>query len=251
MPEEKITSIPAWPSASCYNPAERAVLAYTDCLVYDHGRVPDELFAELQRHLDDEAILELTYITTLYFQHAVMSRALRTEFDDRDEPIVEVPGPPGASAMHPGPAPGALAARTGGRGRDAAYVVERTTSPAHARRRGPVERVVLRRLRARATGRWGGWLRLGMYPNRKVAWWTAWIVGPDRPGVCSVNYALPVPAGPGLVSEDAAHPHRARPRRAARGVPRRRRARRPTSIDSAEDVYADGRGDRRPSSSWT
>ena len=41
-------------------------------------------------HLADEEILELTYITTLYLQHAVMSRALRTEFDDRPEPIVEV-----------------------------------------------------------------------------------------------------------------------------------------------------------------
>jgi alkylhydroperoxidase family enzyme len=102
MPEEKITSIPAWTVAGCYDADERAVLAYTDCLVYDHGRVPDDLFAELKRHLSDEAILELTYITTLYFQHAVMSRALRTEWDDRAEPIVEVPGPPGASAMHAG-----------------------------------------------------------------------------------------------------------------------------------------------------
>ena len=76
------------------------MLAYTDCLVYDHGRVPDDVFAELKAHLSDEQILELTYITTLYFHHAVMSRALRTEFDDRPEPVVEVPGPPGASAMH-------------------------------------------------------------------------------------------------------------------------------------------------------
>jgi alkylhydroperoxidase family enzyme len=105
MPEDQITHISAWSVApeGTYGAAERAVLAYTDCLVYDHGRVPDELFAELQRHLDDVAILELTYITTLYFQHAVMSKALRTEFDDRDDPIVEVPGPVGASAMHPGP----------------------------------------------------------------------------------------------------------------------------------------------------
>jgi alkylhydroperoxidase family enzyme len=104
MPEEKIASIPAWSVApeGTYDAAERAVLAYTDCLVYDHGRVPDELFEELKRHLDDLSILELTYITTLYFQHAVMSKALRTEFDDRDEVIVEVPGPPGATAMHPG-----------------------------------------------------------------------------------------------------------------------------------------------------
>ncbi len=105
MPEAQITHIPAWSVApeGTYSAVERAVLAYTDCLVYDHGRVPDELFAELGRHLDEVAILELTYITTLYFQHAVMSKALRTEFDDRDDPVVEVPGPPGASAMHPGP----------------------------------------------------------------------------------------------------------------------------------------------------
>jgi alkylhydroperoxidase family enzyme len=102
MPEEKITSIPAWSVAPCYDATERAVLAYTDCLVYDHGRVPDALFAVLKEHLPEEAIIELTYITTMYLQHAVMSRALRTEFDDRDDPIVEVPGPPGASAMHPG-----------------------------------------------------------------------------------------------------------------------------------------------------
>jgi alkylhydroperoxidase family enzyme len=104
MPEEQIAHIPAWPvaPAGTYGDAERAVLAYTDCLVYDHGRVPDEVFAVLRRHLDEVAVLELTYITTLYFMHAVMSKALRTEFDDRDDPIVEVPGPPGASAMHAG-----------------------------------------------------------------------------------------------------------------------------------------------------
>ena len=46
LPEEKITSIPAWTVADCYDATERAVLAYTDCLVYAHGRVPDDLLAE-------------------------------------------------------------------------------------------------------------------------------------------------------------------------------------------------------------
>ena len=101
--EEKIQAIPTWSVAQCFDETERLVLAYTDCLVYGHGRVPDPLFASLQERLTDEEILELTYITTLYFQHAVMSRALRTEFDDRDEPVIEVPGPDGASATHPGP----------------------------------------------------------------------------------------------------------------------------------------------------
>jgi hypothetical protein len=53
----------------------------------------------------------------------------------------------------------------------------------------------------RADGSMGGWLRLGLYPNRQVAWWTAWIVWPDRPGIASVNYEMPVPPENGLVSE--------------------------------------------------
>ena len=90
--EEKIAAVPAWSTTTVYEPAERAVLAYADALVGDGGRVPDALFEELRRHLDDLEILELTYITCLYEMHATMSKALRTEFDDRDEPIVEVPG---------------------------------------------------------------------------------------------------------------------------------------------------------------
>jgi alkylhydroperoxidase family enzyme len=102
--EAKISAIPQWQVADCYNEVERLVLAYTDCLVLQHGRVPDELFERLRESLGDEEVLELTYITCLYFQHAVMSRALRTEFDDRAEVVVEVPGPAGASALHPAPA---------------------------------------------------------------------------------------------------------------------------------------------------
>jgi hypothetical protein len=52
-------------------------------------------------------------------------------------------------------------------------------------------------------GSWGGWLRLGLYPNRRVAWWTAWIVRPGAPGFCSVDYRAPVPPGESLVSESA------------------------------------------------
>jgi hypothetical protein len=54
-----------------------------------------------------------------------------------------------------------------------------------------------------ADGSLGGWLRLGLYPNRGVAWWTAWIVRPGRPGICSVDYHAPVPPGDGLVTTSA------------------------------------------------
>lgn len=93
MSEEKIEAIPAWSTYEGWSPVERAVLAYTDCLVYDGGRVPDAVFDELRRHLSDEEILEFTYITAMYEMHAVMSKALRTEFDDRPEPIVELEAP--------------------------------------------------------------------------------------------------------------------------------------------------------------
>ena len=86
----KVDAIPHWQTAGCYTPAERAVLAYTDCLVLDLGRTPDGVFEALREHLSDEEILELTYVASMYLMHAVMSRALRTEFDDRPEPIVEV-----------------------------------------------------------------------------------------------------------------------------------------------------------------
>ncbi len=89
--EEHVRAIPHWQTAECFDAAERAVLAYTDALVYDHGRVADGVFDALQAHLSEVEIIELTYITCLYDMHARMSRALRTEFDDTPEPCVEVP----------------------------------------------------------------------------------------------------------------------------------------------------------------
>lgn len=96
--EDKIAAIPVWQTVTCFSATERLVLAYADRLVVHRGRVPDALFAKLRAVLSDEEILELTYITCLYDMHAVMSRALRTEFDDRPDPIVEVAPPEGFSA---------------------------------------------------------------------------------------------------------------------------------------------------------
>lgn len=100
LSEEQIEAIPAWQTADCFSPVERAVLAWTDGLVYDGGRVADGVFDALRSHLDDEEILELTYITCMYEMHAVMSRALRVEYDDRDEPIVEVAPPEGFTSIY-------------------------------------------------------------------------------------------------------------------------------------------------------
>jgi alkylhydroperoxidase family enzyme len=99
LSEEKIEAVPSWGVAECFDAVERAVLAYTDCLVLDGGRVSDDLFAALKEALSDEAILELTYITSMYDMHATICRALRLEFDDRPEPIVEVAAPEGGASV--------------------------------------------------------------------------------------------------------------------------------------------------------
>ncbi|MEZ5381841.1 MAG: carboxymuconolactone decarboxylase family protein [Microthrixaceae bacterium] len=107
MAEEKIDAIATWEISELFSPAERAVLAYTDGLVGDNGRVPDAVFAELQAHLDDEQIVEFTYITAWYAMHADISRALRLEWDDVADPIREIGGGADASdVIEPGPGGG-------------------------------------------------------------------------------------------------------------------------------------------------
>lgn len=91
--ESQIEAIPGWASSEEFSDVERAVLAYTDDLVLAGGRVPDGTFDRLKQHLSDEEILELTYVTCTYDLHATMCRALRLEYDDVDERIVEIPAP--------------------------------------------------------------------------------------------------------------------------------------------------------------
>jgi len=98
LSEDKIAGIAAWQTADCYTPAERALLAYTDALVYDGGRVADGVFDALKAHLCDEEILEFTYVTALYDFHAVISKALRLEYDDVPDRMVEVAAPKGSGA---------------------------------------------------------------------------------------------------------------------------------------------------------
>ena len=64
------------------------------------GRAPIAVFDKLQSTSGaTRQIFEFTYITTLYAMHAVITRALRLEYDNRDEPIVEVAAPEGFSAQ--------------------------------------------------------------------------------------------------------------------------------------------------------
>jgi alkylhydroperoxidase family enzyme len=100
--EDKIEALKAWQVSDLFSPLERALLAYTDGLVAGFGRVDEAVFDAMREHLSDEAILEFTYITMMYCMHAVISRALHLEYDDRDDPIVEIAAPDDYKAQNLG-----------------------------------------------------------------------------------------------------------------------------------------------------
>jgi alkylhydroperoxidase family enzyme len=93
--DEQVASIPGWEVSDLFTPIQRAVLAYTDCLAGSHGRTPEAVMEALKGELPEEAIVELTYIVCMYIGFATTSRALRLEFDDKDDPVSEVPLPEG------------------------------------------------------------------------------------------------------------------------------------------------------------
>ncbi len=93
LDEAKIAAIPYWTIADTFSPVERAVLAYVDGLTLEGGRVHDKVFEALRSHLSEEEILMLTYFINMYSLHAISGRALRLEYDDVPERVVEIPAP--------------------------------------------------------------------------------------------------------------------------------------------------------------
>ena len=91
--EEQVAALPSWTTSELFDAKDRAVLAYTDEVIVQDGRVQDGTFDALHEHFSDEAILELTYAIATYGLHATMCRALRLEYDNVPERIAEIPMP--------------------------------------------------------------------------------------------------------------------------------------------------------------
>lgn len=96
--EEKVEAVSSWASSEAFEQRERCVLGYVDEVVLQDGRVQDGTFERLREHLDEVAVLELTFVVTTYRLHATICRALRLEYDDVPERVVEVPAPGEAAA---------------------------------------------------------------------------------------------------------------------------------------------------------
>lgn len=75
---EQIDALADWPDSTLFTPAQRAALAWTDAMTRDI-EVPDALHAELQRHFDDKAVVEITVLAGAYNMHTRVARALRID----------------------------------------------------------------------------------------------------------------------------------------------------------------------------
>jgi alkylhydroperoxidase family enzyme len=91
--EAKIRAIPFWTVSGAFTAEERAVLAFVDGHVLEGGRVHDEVFAALRRTFSEEQVLALAFTISFFAMHARASRALKLEYDDVPDRIVEIPAP--------------------------------------------------------------------------------------------------------------------------------------------------------------
>ncbi|MDB5584157.1 MAG: carboxymuconolactone decarboxylase [Bradyrhizobium sp.] len=92
---EQVAAIPAWNVADVWTPLQRAILAYTDSIVLEHGRVAEGVVDALKAHMSDEDIMELTYHIVGTMSQGIFAKALRLEYDDIDDRIVELAMPGG------------------------------------------------------------------------------------------------------------------------------------------------------------
>ncbi len=76
--KEQIAALSDWITSDLFSAAQRAALAWTDAMTRQID-VPDTLHNELQRHFDDQAVVEITVLAGAYNMHTRVARALRIE----------------------------------------------------------------------------------------------------------------------------------------------------------------------------
>ena len=80
---EQVAALGDWVNSSLFSAPQRAALAWTDAMTRLIN-VPDTLHNELQRHFDDQAVVEITVLAGAYNMHTRVARALRIEPETSD-----------------------------------------------------------------------------------------------------------------------------------------------------------------------
>jgi AhpD family alkylhydroperoxidase len=84
----KLQNVPRWRESDVYTDLERRVMAYAEAATTTPPAVTDEMVAELRRHLDDAALVELTMMIAVENQRSRFNSALGLSsqgFKDRCE----------------------------------------------------------------------------------------------------------------------------------------------------------------------
>ena len=79
---DKLLAVPAYATDPRFSPAERAALAYAAAVTEVGARVPDELFADLRRHLSQREIVELTMAIAVENMYNRINAPLEIEAQD-------------------------------------------------------------------------------------------------------------------------------------------------------------------------
>jgi alkylhydroperoxidase family enzyme len=77
LSDEKILALAEDATSSHYTEPERIALAYADAITFTDRDVDDALFARLQQHYSDDAIVELTATIAWENASSKFNRALR------------------------------------------------------------------------------------------------------------------------------------------------------------------------------
>jgi alkylhydroperoxidase family enzyme len=73
-----------WRASAAFSAAERAALAHADAMVRETS-VPDDVFAELRRHYDERAIVEISVLVGTYLMHNRVMKALKIDLEADSE----------------------------------------------------------------------------------------------------------------------------------------------------------------------
>jgi len=75
--DEKILALADYATSPLYTEAERVALEYTDAITLSDRDVGDDLFAQVRRFYDDDAVVELTEVIAWENASGKFNRALR------------------------------------------------------------------------------------------------------------------------------------------------------------------------------
>ena len=77
---EECNALADWPASKSFSEPERAALAYADAMTRNI-QVPDAVFAEVRKHFDERATVELTVLIGSYNMHARVLEALQLDLE--------------------------------------------------------------------------------------------------------------------------------------------------------------------------